>query len=272
MKPFLGKETNNEHRNCMNYAIRCTSEQTQQEWNEVFSKKEAMLSKSKLTRFFYYLSLCLLVVGITTFMQTLTFLNDIANGSEIFFFNLNLFVSILCFSIYFIIKNRYKTQHKILVEMANKSNLNIRRELEIPDEVGFTEVIYYEYEIHDGEVVPVPKQPGGPIYFNPLYFLYIENEKLNIGTDKHVFAVPLSALKCIRKVEQKISFRFWKKPEHFSSPAYKDFDIIATKNSIETDYYYSLELCLGREVWEIPFPCYELPVFEKLTGLSVTSE
>lgn len=272
MKPFLCIETTKEYRNCKDYAIRHTSEETQQEWETVFNKREAMLSKTKLTKFAYYLSLCLLIIGITTLLQALTFIKGAEGGPEIPLFLLNLFVSVASFCIYFFIRHHYKKQHKLFSELANKSNHNIRRELEIPDDVGFTEVIYYQYELHDGKVVPVPEQPGGQIYFNPLYYLYVENENLNIGTDKHVFAVPLSALKCIRKINSKISFRFWKKAEHFSSPAYKEFDIIATKDSIEMDYYYTLELYLDGEMWEIPFPCYELPVFQKLTGLSVITE
>ena len=272
MKPFLGIETTKGYRNCKDYAIRHTSEATRQEWETVFNKREAMLSKTKLSRFAYYLSLCLLILGITTLFQALTFLRDITGDIEISLFLLNLFVSAASFGIYFFIRHHYKNQHKLFSELAERSNLSIRRDLEIPDDVGFTEVIYYQYELHDGKVVPVPEQPGGQIYFNPLYFLYAENENLNIGTDKSVFAVPLSALKCIRKVDQKISFKFWKKAEHFSSPAYKDFDIISTKDSFKMDYFYTLEFFFDGEMWEIPFPCYELPVFQKLTGLSVTNE
>ena len=272
MKPFLCIEKPNKHRNCKDYAIRCTSEETQQEWEAVFYKNEERLSKTKRSRFAYYFSLCLLILGITTLFQALTFVSNTDSGPEIFLFLLNLFVSAASFGIYFFISHHYKKQHKLFSELAEKSNLSIRRDLEIPDDVGFTEVIFFEYEMRDGQVVPVPEKPKSPIFFNPLYFIYVEKENLIIGTDKYLFAVPLSTLKCIRKVNHKISFKFWKKAEHFSSPAYKDFDIIATKDSFEMDYFYTLEFFFDGEMWEIPFPCYELPVFQKLTGLSVITE
>lgn len=272
MKPFLGVERTNEYRNCKDYAIRCTSKETQQEWTDVFNKREAMLRKRHLAKFAYYLSLCMLIIGIATLFQALTFLKNNEGVFNVSLFLLNLFVSVLCFCIYFFIRHHYKTKHKVLVEMAKKSDLNIRRDLKIPNEVGFTEVIFYHYEVRNNELVPVSENPKSPVFFNPLYYLYVENDCLNIGTDKEVFAVPLCALKKIKKVEQKIAFRFWKKPEHFASPAYKNFPIVAAKNAIEMDYYYTLELFLDDEMWEIPFPCYELPVFEKLTGLRAATE
>lgn len=82
------------------------------------------------------------------------------------------------------------------------------------------------------------------------------------------YAIPCSALQRIRTVDRRIAVQFWNKDETFRAPRFKPYKIRQDNYDLyRYRPYHMLEFTCAGEDWALCFPCYELPFFEKLTGL-----
>lgn len=80
---------------------------------------------------------------------------------------------------------------------------------------------------------------------------------------------PSDALRGIRKVSKRIRIEGWNKEEPCNQGRYKAYKLSEGDNGlIYCKPYYILELDRAGERWGIYFPCYELPAFERATGLT----
>ena len=73
----------------------------------------------------------------------------------------------------------------------------------------------------------------------------------------------------IRTVNKAISLPTWNKQKHFGEAPYDKYKLSANRYGYTSKPYYAL--CIRTELgvdYELYFPCYELPIMQKLTGLS----
>lgn len=82
------------------------------------------------------------------------------------------------------------------------------------------------------------------------------------------YSIPLSSIRAIRTVNKSVSVMGWNKKEAYNKGIYKQYNIICEDSvSFRFKPYYIVEFTYNNETWGIYIPCYELPAFEKLTGL-----
>jgi hypothetical protein len=98
--------------------------------------------------------------------------------------------------------------------------------------------------------------------------LYETNDALHIADLENVYSFAKSELKVITTVNKRISVPTWNKDEDPRSGSFKRYKM--TVNNIGNVFfkpYYILEIEHESQIFGIYFPCYELEIFEHLTGL-----
>ena len=139
------------------------------------------------------------------------------------------------------------------------------RELGVPVQAADVDLLAFYYTVKDGKVKLAQKALIS--YINVEMKIFVEGDRLCI-TDAHErYEFPLSEICGIQTVSKRICVPFWNKQEPHNKEPYKKFKI-TTNNAgmIFFKPYHILEIAHGGELWGIHFPCYELPVFEALTG------
>ena len=88
--------------------------------------------------------------------------------------------------------------------------------------------------------------------------------------------MPLSELKAIRTVRKKILLPDWTKGKPLTHEQYKPYMLKMIRGGVfenlRVGWYHVLEFVHKGETWGIWFPNYELPFFEKATGLKADEE
>ena len=102
--------------------------------------------------------------------------------------------------------------------------------------------------------------------------LYRRDNFICLADLNNEYSFHISEFKTIRTVNKRISVPLWNKEEACNEGIYKPYKI--TVNNIGDRFfkpYHILEIEHEAEIWEISFPCYELPLFEQITGLRAES-
>ena len=90
-----------------------------------------------------------------------------------------------------------------------------------------------------------------------------------------VYSLDLDELRQIAKVNKRIVVIGWNKEESPKKGEYKEYKISVNDgaaNTVSYKPYYILEGVHNGEAYGIYFPCYELPTFERLTGLRAKAD
>ena len=111
-----------------------------------------------------------------------------------------------------------------------------------------------------------------PTFINHVYRVYRDGYALCIADVGSLYTFPYETFKAIRKVNKAAILSTWNKDEPFNKGEYKKYKIEQTNIGIRSKPYYILEIEKDGETYGIYFPCYELPTFEALTGLTATEE
>ena len=144
----------------------------------------------------------------------------------------------------------------------------VYRELGVPDDAPAVDILVLTYKQKDGQ--PVPKTTGMNLtaWFNIENRAFVENDRLCLTDLESRFEFPLAELRRIRTVRKNISIPVWNKETAPDEDIYKPYKLsVDGYECIHFKPYHILELEHEGETWGIYFPCYELPVFEELTGL-----
>ncbi|MBQ3489975.1 MAG: hypothetical protein IJA86_05245 [Clostridia bacterium] len=146
-------------------------------------------------------------------------------------------------------------------------------ELGVPLDAVSVDVLLFQYTCKNGNIKPkIPPFQSTP-YFNLDMKLYRRDNFLCLADLTAEYSFPFSSLKAIRTVNKRISVPSWNKEEASNEGIYKPYKI--TVNNIGDCFfkpYHILEIEHEAEIWEITFPCYELPHFEQITDLRAECE
>lgn len=138
-------------------------------------------------------------------------------------------------------------------------------ELGVPANAKTVDVLSFRYVLKNGK--PIVKADGFAEYQNLACKVYTVDDMLYLADPLHKYAFLLSEIQGIRTVKKQVSFMEWNKPYHFTEEPYKAYRIRTNEfGAVFSTPYYILEIRHSGELWGIYFPCYELPVFEALTG------
>jgi hypothetical protein len=149
---------------------------------------------------------------------------------------------------------------------------SIYTELGVPADARDVDILFFFYRIKDGELRLVERAIATQ-YFNPIFRASADDENLYLTSLDGKYAFPLADITGIRTVKKHIRIAAWNKEEKYDRGIYKPFKITADNyGCIHCKSYHILEINRDGETWGIYIPCYELPVFEELTGLKATEE
>ena len=142
-----------------------------------------------------------------------------------------------------------------------------RKELGVPENAVSADILSFRYKLKNGE--PVPSTVGMMMtpFVNTEISLYTENGALMIADGENAWAFPASELRAIRTVNKAVLIPEWHKEDGPREGNFKQFKLTPNQYGVSVKPYHILEIEHGGESWGIWFPCYELPVFEYLTGL-----
>lgn len=146
---------------------------------------------------------------------------------------------------------------------------NIYAELHVPQDAQTVDIISFSYKMKNGEPQAATKGFENSAYTNFEYKLFKDSDSIYLADLEGKYRFPLQALRKIQTVNKNIVLPFWNKDEEPNKGIYKKYKLSVDKfGSINFKPYHILELEHNGEIWGIYFPSYELPEFEKVTGLT----
>jgi hypothetical protein len=161
------------------------------------------------------------------------------------------------------------TETQQTVSAVERSVDAICEELGIPDDSALVEVLFFKYVVKkDKIVIKRPSGKSSATHINLSLVTYVKDGDLCITDYESVYAIPLSEIMAIRTEKKTVILPQWKKDEKPNSPEYKEFKIsIDQYSNVYVKKYHILEIDHFGKLYGLYFPSYELPIFEKLTGL-----
>ena len=282
MKPFFAvdrtEDDNNKNPNCEKFNILSICEETYKEYMERRAEdtqlqKKLYTSKTKQYIIVGFYIFILLIMFFISDLLTLHFDLSLSDPGYYVIFALPLIVAYFLPSLY---KRYYTAKTKKFFESEElhrfkQKNIEwekkMREELNIPISYNKIDIIWFHYKVIDGIITPIPQAKGISLYSNLIYWFHVKENNLYIADGLNSFAIELNSLKKIKKINKDLTLPRWKKDTHFTDPVYQECHIIQKGSGFNIESYYALEIEDKDETWELFFPNYELPAFERLTGL-----
>lgn len=183
----------------------------------------------------------------------------------------------VCLAVWGVLKLLGKKKAKDTIE-SDEGNLTKSRidtavntiyaEMGVPKTTPETDIFAFGYKVKDGEVIAKTRGFEITPYNNLIYRVFTDKDNLCLVNMEGRYEFPLSELKAIRTVKKSIVIPDWNKEESPKKGIYKQYKLsVDNQNCVHIKPYHILEFEHNGETWGIYFPCYELPTFEKLTGL-----
>ena len=142
----------------------------------------------------------------------------------------------------------------------------IYNELCVPNNAIDVDVLSFFYKIKNEEFKPVEK--AFATHFNPKFKIFADEENLYLADLDGKYAFPLSSIVKVHTVKKHIRIAGWNKEEKYNKGIYKQHKLTEDNyGSIHCKQYHILEINHNGETFGIYIPCYELTVFEELTGI-----
>lgn len=281
MKPVFGIDitTNkkNERLNSEEFIIQTTSKQKTEELEEKQENLKQTIEESKLP-------LWVRIVKAICGFYALIVLGSVAKASFKIGFDqalrnapILIISAFLCAIIWVILQffakrkeNRVMTEQNAeqQVEELDTNLKNIYDELNVPKESASVDVLVFRYKVKNGKVVPKAIGLQMTEYMNLDVKIFKTEDNLCLADLENLFAFPLSSLRAIKTVKKRISVSSWNKDEEPTKGKFKPYKMAVNQyGQIFFKPYHILEIDQNGEIFGIYFPCYELPIFESLTGL-----
>ncbi len=281
MKPFLGIDItvnpDNKTQNGRDFLAKEPSPYLSQKFKDASDRMVAAVKKSKLPDFLEFIKYLCGAVGIVILSGVVlsifygTLKEGLKNAPAVYW------VGGICLFIAGMLYLAGITKSHIVLKressqdaLADTQNTyeEIMAELSVPADAPMVDVIFCRYKTVYGkpQVSQLPMQMTS--FVNCAYRIFTDNENLYLANAGGKYAFPVNSLQTIRTIFEDASIPDWHKDSSFDSEEYKGYSI--TKDSygiFHTTPYYILMLEKDGEIWGIYFPNYELPTFEKLTGL-----
>ena len=279
MKPFLGinitTNRKNEQLNGNEFLILKPSEILSQAFTRTARQKDTIIKNSKLSlplRIIKFISLFFAFIAISGLLRARVSLAEGYHNAPWIFWLLPICV------ILFILLTIYEKvkSHQVLDMDANKYTLathnrvmkDIFSELAVPDNAKDVDVLSCYYTERNGKIKPIEKGLQVYQFSNLIFKVYRDNNNLYLANCDGKYAFPLSSLSAIHTVKKLTIIKEWHKTEPYNKGIYEPYRLnIDRFGCLNCNRYYILEIVHHTETYGIYIPCYELPIFEELTGL-----
>ena len=219
------------------------------------------------------------LIAVTVFLRSLT-LEDPQN--TLGFYIPFLVVGILLFLLSLVTaklvqrhvgKKLESDETKQVINHLDHVSAQINQNLGIPDTAREMDILLYRYTVKKEKQRPfVPGLALTP-YINTEMYAYVQGDALCLADAERVFSFPLDEIRGIQTVKKRICVPFWNKETPYNKEEFNPYGMTANQyGCIFFKPYHLLQLAHEGELWEIAFPCYELPLIEALTGHRAAGE
>lgn len=282
MKPFLGidltTDKKNDRPNGTEFLVAQPSAAVRQAYDKSLQQAQDTRKQSKLPlplRIVQSICCCLglaFLVGIMKGMGTVTIQEAYANAPWIFWITGGVLLIWAVLAIAGALKSKsvLETEENVqtLGHLEQMSNV-ILAELGVPANATTVDILTFFYKMKNGKPKVTEKGMQLAPYLNPVYEVFADEENLYLANLEGKYAFPLSSLVAIHTVKKQTIITGWNKPVDFNKGIYKQYKLTNNQyGSIFCKCHHILEVNHNGQSYGIYIPCYELPVFEKLTGLT----
>lgn len=139
-----------------------------------------------------------------------------------------------------------------------------RAELGVSEDAEAADVFLLAYKLKNDKL----RIDGDPFWLNGEVYAYRKDDALMLWGGEKVWAFPIENMKGIKTVRASITALCWNKKEKHKEGRFAQYKLVTNNYGLRMRFYHILELEHEGESYGIYFPCWELPVFEKLTGLN----
>ena len=142
------------------------------------------------------------------------------------------------------------------------------RELGVPEDAEYVDVLQFFYKIKKEKIVPYASGLQLTAYVNPEVKIFATEEDLYIADHESVYSLKKSEFKSITCVDKRVYVPMWNKDEEPTKGRFKPYKMtVNSYGCVIFKPYYILNIEHEGKIYGLYFPCYELEVFERLTGL-----
>ena len=282
MKPFLGIDiTDNENSTKINgeefLVVKADQDDEADESRKPEEKKEAKTYESPLSPPLRIVKTVGLIIGIAIIV--LYVVNNAIFKAKALPNDILMYSLIVCFAVWGglasyegLLEDKRTAEELKKQEKDEEDTVNDEptdNELSIPEGAASVDLLAFNYVIEDSEPKAVIADgEASSEYFNYSMNLWADEDFLYLASLDEKYAIPRSAIQRIRAVNEKIAIPDWNKDTPPTKGEFKQFGItVDTLNRIIIPSYFVIDLFHQEESWGIYFPVYELPYFEKITGL-----
>ena len=282
MKPFLGIDLTDNKKNAQTngsaFLAATPSAAMTQSFDRATENAEEALERAKLPLALRIIQITcgfvggLFAIGLLRGMGEVTVIEAYHNAPWIFW------AAGICLSIWGILKFLSKTKENSVLNTEERtrtlSNLDgvskaVYAELGVPDSAKTTDILFFYYKNKGGQIKVQEKDVQLAPYFNIEFKVFKDDENLYIANVEGKYTFPLSSLKKIRTVKKHIRMTGWNKKVQPTKGSYKQYKLtVDNYGCVHSKFYHILEVDHLGETLGVYFPCYELPVFSGLTGLT----
>lgn len=284
MKPFLGidltTDKKNEQFNGEEFLIQKTSTALENSLDASTEKAEATVEKAQLPLAFrmigYVCGFAALILVGGILKADVSLAEGYQNAPWLYW------AAGICAAVWLVLwlLGRQKTNQVLATEESEQtfSHLEgtanaIYAELSVPEDAKDVDVLSFFYKVKDGQIKVHEKAVQLAQYFNPEFKIFADAEYLYLANLEGKYAFPRSSITVIRTVKKHISIMEWNKEEQPSKGIYKQYKLTTDKfDCVHCKQYHILEIQSNGEIYGIYIPCYELPIFEALTGMKAQTE
>lgn len=286
MKPFLGidltTDKKNEQFNGAEFLVMKPSSAMAQSFEQSSKKAEETIERSKLPLPLRITQLicgslgAISAAGIIRGLGTVSLSQVYKNAPWVFW------LGGICLFVWGILKTISTLKEKTVLgtEESSHTLTNLEKtcaavysEMSVPSEAKEVDILSFLYKIKNNKIKVCERGMQIAPYLNPVLKIFSDSENLYIANLEGKYAFPLSSLVSIHTAKKRIRIAGWNKEIGFKQGEYKQYKL--ERNNIGNIFcknYYILEVYHDSVSYGIYIPCYELPIFEELTGLKVETK
>lgn len=212
----------------------------------------------------------MVLVGVLKAMFSIGFAQAYQNAPEL------ITVGAACLGVFIILTIISKQKEKnVLAEQDAETQVQeiqddiqeIYDSLDVPRNAETVDVLVFKYKIEDG----IPKAITGTWDVSPYtnfdVRLFRDDDKICIADLENVYSFNLSDITAIKSFPKRIVTFNWNKDVPPTDKQYKQYKLTVDNYQRLHVPYNILEINYNGEIYGIYFPSYELPAFERITGL-----
>lgn len=153
------------------------------------------------------------------------------------------------------------------IQIMNDTTRAALAYLKVPETAVNADVILFRYKIKDGEITPKAVKLAPTPYIACDMKVFSDGKSLCLASIDARYEIPLSAITGIVRDDKKITVMGWNKKDAPESEKYAKYMLKADQyGCVTAKCSYILQFTVNSEEWGLYFPCYELKVFEELSG------